>query len=68
MESFFRKLRKPGNVFIGLFRLLEGGRDKRRNEATESDVMNILGQCCTTLPLNKNYLYLKFKTIAEFLL
>lgn len=65
---FFRKLWKPGNIFIGLFRLLEGGRDKRRNEATESDVMSILGQCCMRLSLNKNYLYLEFKTITEFLL
>ena len=68
MDSFFRKLWKPGNIFIGLFRLLEGGRDKRRNEATESDVMSILGECCTRLSLNKNYLYLKFRTITEFLL
>ena len=67
-DSSINRGTKPGNVFIGLFRLLEGGRDKRRNEATESDVMNILGQCYTTLSLNKNYLYLKFKTITEFLL
>lgn len=65
IKYFFRKLWKPGNIFIGLFRLLEGGRDKRRNEATESDVMSILGQCCTMLSLRTTYIW-NLKQLQDF--